>query len=111
MGATLVDSNVILDVLTEDADWLGWSADALATQADAGPLVINPLIYAEVAARFDSIEDLDAALPDEYFERQRFRGKRHSLRAGPSFAIVAKAASGVRRFRTSISAHTRYWVA
>lgn len=84
MGATLVDSNVILDVLTEDADWLGWSADALATQADAGPLVINPLIYAEVAARFDSIEDLDAALPDEYFERQALPWEAAFL-AGRSF--------------------------
>ena len=70
MAATLVDSNVILDVLTEDPEWLDWSASALARQADAGPLVVNPLIYAEVAARFDRIEDLEAALPADYYERQ-----------------------------------------
>jgi predicted nucleic acid-binding protein len=70
VGATLVDSNVILDLLTEDPEWLEWSAAALATQADAGPLVVNPLIYAEVAVRFDRIEDLEAALPEEYFRRQ-----------------------------------------
>jgi predicted nucleic acid-binding protein len=68
--ATLVDSNVILDVLTEDPEWLDRSAAALSRQADAGPLVINPLIYAEVAARFDRIEDLEAALPGDYFLRQ-----------------------------------------
>jgi len=68
--ATLVDSNVILDVVTEDPEWLDWSAAALARQADAGPLVVNPVIYAEVAARFDRIEDLEAALPSEYYERQ-----------------------------------------
>ena len=39
---TLVDSNVLLDVLTEDAVWLGWSANALARAADAGPLFVNP---------------------------------------------------------------------
>ncbi len=70
MEATLVDSNVILDVLTGDAEWLDWSASALARRADAGPLVVNPLIYAEVAARFDRIEDLEAALPEDYFLRQ-----------------------------------------
>jgi predicted nucleic acid-binding protein len=68
--ATLVDSNVILDILTEDPEWLAWSAAALATQADAGPMVVNPLIYAEVAARFERIEDLEEALPEEYFLRQ-----------------------------------------
>ena len=70
MSATLVDSNVLLDILTEDPEWLDWSASALAGQADAGPLIINPLVYAEVAARFDRIEDLEAALPAEYYERQ-----------------------------------------
>ncbi len=68
--ATLVDSNVILDILTEDPEWLEWSAAALATQAEAGPLVVNPLVYAEVAARFDRIEDLEAALPEGDFLRQ-----------------------------------------
>lgn len=70
MVATLVDSNVILDVLTEDPEWADWSAAALATQADAGPLVVNPLVYAEVAARFERIEDLEEALPEGYFLRQ-----------------------------------------
>jgi hypothetical protein len=65
-----VDSNVILDVVTDDADWLDWSAAALARQADAGPLVVNPVIYAEVAARFERIEDLEEALPEEYYQRQ-----------------------------------------
>jgi hypothetical protein len=70
MAATLVDSNVILDVVTEDAGWLDWSAAALARQADAGPLVVNPIVYAEVAARFARIEDLEDALPDAYYRRE-----------------------------------------
>ncbi len=70
MAATLVDSNVILDILTEDAEWAEWSAAALAARADAGPLVVNPLVYAEVAARFERIEDLEEALPAGYFERR-----------------------------------------
>lgn len=67
---TLVDSNVILDVVTEDADWVDWSASMLAQAAQAGRLVINPLIYAEVSCGFDRIEALEAALPAEYFVRE-----------------------------------------
>ena len=69
MTGTLVDSNVILDVLTEDADWGDWSAAMLAGAARTGLLAINPIIYAEVSARFERIEDLDEALPETYYRR------------------------------------------
>lgn len=95
MGATLVDSNVILDLLTEDPEWLDWSATALARQADAGPLVVNPLVYAEVAARFDRIEDLEAALPEDYFLRQPLPWEAAFL-AGRSF-IRYRRKGGQRR--------------
>jgi predicted nucleic acid-binding protein len=68
--ATLVDSNVILDVVTDDTAWGDWSAAMLARAAHAGRLVINPLIYAEVSCGYDRIEELDAALPAHYFVRE-----------------------------------------
>ncbi len=67
--ATLVDTNVLLDVLTEDSTWLTWSMNALAAIAEAGPVVINPIIYAEVSIRFSRIEDLEDALPPNEFRR------------------------------------------
>ena len=70
MSPTLVDSNVLLDVITEDEEWLDWSAAALARAADTSQLVINPIVYAEVAARFARIEDLEDTLPREYYERR-----------------------------------------
>jgi predicted nucleic acid-binding protein len=70
MSPVLVDSNVILDIATEDEQWMEWSADALAHYGESSVLVINPLIYAEVSAGFDRIEDLDDALPVEYFRRE-----------------------------------------
>ena len=70
MGIVLVDSNVILDVLTEDARWLAWSAEALAHAAERHILVINPIIYAEVSVRFERIEELEEALPDSLFRRE-----------------------------------------
>ncbi len=65
----LVDSNVLLDVLTEDRRWFAWSTQALADQAEEDVLTINPLIYAEVSVGFVRIEDLDAALPAATFHR------------------------------------------
>lgn len=69
MASTLVDSSVLLDVITEDVAWFHWSVDALVAAADAGPLVINPIIYAEVSVRFSMIEELDEALPVSDFAR------------------------------------------
>jgi predicted nucleic acid-binding protein len=67
---TLVDSNVLLDIVTEDEDWLDWSSSALSACAERDRLVINPLVYAEVSIGFSRIEDLDDALPVEYFARE-----------------------------------------
>ena len=65
----LVDSNVLLDVLTEDQRWSSWSMETLADQAERDVLGINPIIYAEVSMGFVRIEDLDAALPSPTFHR------------------------------------------
>ena len=66
----MVDSNVLLDLMTEDARWLAWSAAAIEQAADRYRLVINPIIYAEVSVRYSQIEDLEAALPTTMFERK-----------------------------------------
>jgi predicted nucleic acid-binding protein len=44
-----VDSNVILDVITADPRWQAWSEEQLSRWLDRGPLLINPIIYAEIA--------------------------------------------------------------
>lgn len=67
---TIVDSNVVLDVLSEDPEWFDWSAAMLSDAAERGRLVINPIIYAEVSCAFDRIEDLDHAVPPDYFVRE-----------------------------------------
>ena len=67
---TLVDTCVLLDILTDDREWGEWSATAVADARDQGELVINPIVYAEVSAGFDRIEDVDAALPAGDFRRE-----------------------------------------
>lgn len=61
---TLVDTNVLLDVITQDKVWASWSEGALRKAAEHSTLAINPIIFAEVSMKFARIEDADAALAD-----------------------------------------------
>ena len=70
MNPVLVDSNVLLDIATEDGDWAAWSSANLERLADEAVLVINPIVYAEVSIGFAAIEDLEAALPADLYRRE-----------------------------------------
>ena len=70
MTVTLVNANVLLDVVTNDRAWFTWSAAALATAADSSTLAINPVVYAEVSIGFARVEDLETALPNDVFRRE-----------------------------------------
>ena len=65
----LVDSNVLLDIFTQDPVWFDWSSETLAQQAEARILAINPMIFAEISVHFSKIEELDYALPEKDFRR------------------------------------------
>lgn len=65
----LVDSNVLLDIASEDPAWAEWSSGALADALRAGHVVVNPVIYAEVSVGFPTIDDVEAALPVALFQR------------------------------------------
>ena len=60
---------MLLDVLTDDPTWSVWSGQALAECAERSALAINPVIYAEVSIRFQRIEELEEALPEQDFLR------------------------------------------
>jgi predicted nucleic acid-binding protein len=65
MADVLVDSNVLLDLFIEDDEWLDWSAAMLEEAGAHGRLLINPIVYAEVSVRFDSLEELEDDLPHD----------------------------------------------
>jgi predicted nucleic acid-binding protein len=70
MPAVLVDSNVLLDILTDDPAWADWSASQLASAGNTSRLVINPIVYSEISIRFSRIEELENALPRDIIEKE-----------------------------------------
>jgi predicted nucleic acid-binding protein len=80
----LVDSNVILDVLTEDPQWFNWSSTMLSEYANKGYLVINPIIYAEVSIGFENIQELEITISSAFFRHDHLPYEAAFL-AGKSF--------------------------
>jgi hypothetical protein len=93
MTGALLDSNVLLDLLTDDPVWASWAAEALQQCIDHGAVYINPIIYAEVSVGFATIEELEAAPPATTFRRLPLPPAAAFL-AGKAFsAIVAVGAT------------------
>ena len=66
----MIDSCVLLDVITGDKKWADWSAAQIAAAVDMGRAVINPLIYAEVSVGYETVEELNELLPADGYERE-----------------------------------------
>ncbi len=62
MSVTLVDTNVLLDIFTDDPEWADWSIRHLDAAALKGRLAVNDVVYAELSVRFATIEALEALL-------------------------------------------------
>ena len=62
-GGTVVDSSVLLDVFTEDPEWGDWSQTYLTRAAQRGALILNAIVLAEIAPRFERVETLRSTLP------------------------------------------------
>jgi predicted nucleic acid-binding protein len=85
----LVDSNVLLDVATNDPVWGDWSARALSQAAEYTTLIINPIIYAEVSIGYTTIEALEAVLPATLYQREALPWEAGFL-AGKSFLLYRR---------------------
>ena len=70
MSGFLFDTNVLLDIATADPVWLAWSEKQFRTfAAQGGPILINPIIYAELAPAFATVTELDRWLDPAIFQR------------------------------------------
>lgn len=65
---TLVDTNVLLDLVTNDPHWADWSVRQLEACSLQGPLFINGIVYAELAVRYQRIEDLETFIEEAGIE-------------------------------------------
>jgi predicted nucleic acid-binding protein len=68
--SVLVDTNVLVDIITGDPDWAAWSSNALAEAMEHSTVVINPIVYGELSVGFQTLEALDAALPADLYRRE-----------------------------------------
>jgi hypothetical protein len=109
--AVLVDSNVLLDIATDDPTWSDWSAAMLERLGEEAVLVINALVYAEVSIGFPTIERLEAALPTDLFRREHLPYEAAFLAGKCFWSIAATAARRDHLSQTSTSGPTRRWPA
>jgi len=124
--ATLVDSCVLLDIITGDERWADWSAEQIALAMDAGRVVINPLIYAEVSVGYETVEEMDELLPANDYDREQLpyvagfaagkaflryrRGGGDKRSPMPDFYIGAHAAvAGYRLLTRDVSRYQTYF--
>lgn len=68
--ATMIDTNVLVDVAVRDPNWLGWSRRKIAEAAARGTLVINQIVFSEFSVRYDRVETVEALLPADEFLRE-----------------------------------------
>jgi len=121
---TLVDTNVLLDIMARDPVWLEWSSERLLDNRLRGPMFVNEIGYAELAARIETEADLNAVLSElgiqleraptpalflagKAFRRYRFGGGQRTsilpdffIGAHASVAGVPILTRDVRRYRT-----------
>lgn len=90
MTPAIVDSNVLLDIVTDDPAWGEWSSRSLERVADEAILVINALTYAEVSIGFASIEAVEEAVPPDLYRREHLPYEAAFL-AGKAFLRYRKA--------------------
>lgn len=69
MSRILIDSNVLIDVVTNSPDWFAWSSAHLEEATADGSAVINPLILAEISAAFATAEEVERAFPPDQLTR------------------------------------------
>lgn len=91
--ATLVDTNVLVDIAVRDPLWLGWSRAQLLSAAKRGPIIINPIIYSEFSVRYQRMEDVDFLLPEPYYSRENLPWTA-AFAAGAAFRKYGQAGGG-----------------
>jgi predicted nucleic acid-binding protein len=103
----IVDTNVLVDVLQDDAQWADWSVGQLRAQSKVHDLVINPVIYAELSLMFESVDALEESVERMGLRFQELPRAAFFL-AGKAFCATGAMVERSRMFcRTSSSVRMR----
>jgi predicted nucleic acid-binding protein len=89
VSAVLIDTNILLDIFTDDPNWYEWSINALSRAARDSTLIISPVIYAELSIEFETPDSLDTKLADYQVEHEE-TSRRALFLDGRAFAHYRK---------------------
>ncbi len=89
MDEWLIDTNILIDIIGADPIYGERSLNTLTQLSATGVLIINPIIYAEIGAVIDSIEEIDKLLSPDLFRREELPWDACFL-AGQSFRRYRK---------------------
>jgi predicted nucleic acid-binding protein len=93
---TIVDTNVLVDLTTTGSPWHAWSRGQVVSAFRRGPVVINPIIYAEFSVRYDDIEEVERILPQDEFRRENLPWPA-AFAAAAAFRVYRSAGGGRER--------------
>jgi predicted nucleic acid-binding protein len=68
-SSTLVDSNVLLDLVGRDPIWSAWSLVSLNEARREGRVAINPIVYAEISIGYETAAECDRVFPESRLDR------------------------------------------
>lgn len=94
--ATMIDTNVLVDIAVRDPQWLQWSRAKIADAARQGALIINQIIFSEFSVRYKSTSEVEALLPADEFVRESLPWAA-SFAAGRAFGVYRRAGGARNR--------------
>ncbi|MDU0363733.1 type II toxin-antitoxin system VapC family toxin [Rhizobium sp. 25PS6] len=94
--ATLVDTNILVDLAVVGSDWHGWSRRRMLDVFKDGPVLINPVIYSEFSVRYDDVDEVDRLLPQVEFRRENLPWPA-AFAAAAAFRLYRRAGGGRER--------------
>ncbi|NNG72567.1 type II toxin-antitoxin system VapC family toxin [Rhizobium laguerreae] len=94
--ATLVDTNILVDLAVVGSDWHGWSRRRMLDVFKDGPVLINPIIYSEFSVRYDDVDEVDRLLPQDEFRRENLPWPA-AFAAAAAFRLYRRAGGGRER--------------
>ncbi len=92
----MVDTNVLVDLAISNSAWHGWSSGQVLSAFKRGPVVINPIIYAEFSVRYSSVDQVDELLPQSEFRRENLPWAA-AFAAAAAFKIYRQSGGGRER--------------